>query len=292
MWPLDAIARATTTHYSAREARERRGLTTKTAAAQPVTYKTYRVYPSGESWRTSLDPGSEFDSAADAKRFIDYWAKKGRPNPGTGAFQRCVEAVTAKGSAHDPKAVCATAAAGRKRAAGRRNPDETAAAAALSEQFHGRPARTVREIEELHEERETLADLGRLIGMRVWPDEDWCIDLGRVEESAPESDSFRGVRLAASPDGGQLYFVGGDQALDLKKLGLDRYLPKDHIAIGPVETIGYFTSKAFHSFEPTWYTHEFGEEGGEQPILNYDVLNRKFYLTGGSYQVRPEGIVN
>lgn len=179
------------------------------------------------------------------------------------------------------------AAAGR-----RRKNSEVDDAAALSEAFHGRPANKVRDVEELRQERTALADLGRLVGMRVWPDEDWCIDLGRVDKDAPQSDAFRGVRLGASPDGGQLYFVGGDQALDLARLGLDRYLPKDHIVIGVVESIGYHTSKAFHNFEPTWYTHQFGEEGGEQPILNYDTLNRKLYLTGGSYQVRPEGIVD
>lgn len=163
----------------------------------------------------------------------------------------------------------------------RRNPDETTEAAALSEAFHGRPASKSRDVAEVYQERSTLADLGRLISMLVWIDEDRPVEL-----------QFKGVRLGASPDGGSLYFVGGDQALDLHALGLDRHLPKDHLVVGQVETIVYYTSKAFHNFEPTEYEHEFGEEGGEQPILNYDALSHKFYLTGGSYQVKPEGIVN
>jgi hypothetical protein len=123
--------------------------------------------------------------------------------------------------------------------------------------------------------------LGRLISLLVWLDEDKPVEL-----------QFRGVALGCSGDGGQLYFVGGDQSLDLKALGLDGSLPKDHLAIGPVEQIVYHTSKDFHDFEPMDYEHEFGEEGGTQPILNYDTLSRKLYLSGGSYHVERPGIVN
>jgi hypothetical protein len=162
----------------------------------------------------------------------------------------------------------------------RRNPGELEAAAELSEQFHGRPAHKVRDVEEVEHSRDTLTDLGRMVSMSVWLDEDNAVEL-----------TFSGVRLASSPDGGQLYLVG-NQRLDLSALGLDRYMPKDHITVGPVSSIVYHTSKAFHNFDPVEYEHEFGEEGGEEPILGYDVLSEKFYLTGGSYQVKPEGIVN
>lgn len=171
------------------------------------------------------------------------------------------------------------AAAGKRN---RRNPDdaELSAAAQLFEDFHGKPASSVREVIELQHSRTDLADLGRMVALEVWADEDAFVEL-----------AFKGVRLASSPDGGQLYLVG-NQRLDLAAIGKDKYLPKDHIAIGQCEAIVYHTSKAFHSFEPIEYRHEFGEEGGELPTLNYDVLSEKFYLTGGSYQVRPEGIVN
>lgn len=168
-------------------------------------------------------------------------------------------------------------AAARRR---RRNPGEMDDAAKIFEQFHGKPATRVKEVTELEHSRTTLADLGQLISLTVWLDEDKPYEL-----------NFKGVRLAVSPDGGQLYFVG-NQALNLAAAGLDRYLPKDHIAVGPVSSIVYYTSKAFHDFEPMEYEHEFGEEGGEEPVLGYDVQSQKFYLTGGSYQVRPEGIVN
>ena len=136
-------------------------------------------------------------------------------------------------------------------------------------------------MEEVYQEHAALAQLGRLISLTVWLDEDRAIEL-----------QFKGVQLGASPDGGQLYLVGGDQALDLQALGLDEWLPKDHIVVGDVQSVVYHTSKAFHNFEPVDYEHEFGEEGGELPVLNYDVLSRKCYFTGGSYQVKPEGIRN
>ena len=152
----------------------------------------------------------------------------------------------------------------------------------MSEAFHGRPVRKVKEVSEVYHEPAELADLGRLVELQLIDERDYVTPL-----------EFKGnVRCTCTPDGGQIYIVGGDQALDLKRLGHDKYLPKDHITLGPVAKITYFTSKAFHNFEPSDYEHMFGEEGGELPLLHYDVHSQKLYLTGGSYQVRPEGIVN
>ena len=159
--------------------------------------------------------------------------------------------------------------------------DEAAAAAALSESFHGRPAHTVRQVKEAVAERDTLADLGRMLAL--------LIETPAGERVAVR---FKSTRLASSPDGGQLYVVGGDQAVDLGVLGLEGSLPKDHLALGVALEIEYHTSKAFHNFEPTDYHHTFGEEGGTLPVVGYDVLSKKLYLIGGDYKVRPEGIVN
>jgi hypothetical protein len=162
------------------------------------------------------------------------------------------------------------------------NGSDEAAAARLSEQFHGRPARTVRDVAEVYDEPTVLADLGKLIELHV-----------RLADGSKATLGFPdNVRLASTPEGGSLYLVGGDQSLDLKRLGLDEYLPKDHVIVGLVQRIVYFTSKAFHNFEPTEYTHKFGEEGGGCPTLVCDVRSRKLYLIGGSYVVKPEGIRN
>lgn len=230
-----------------------------------VRYRGVSIIPVGDGEYTiSIDRDSRFESVKDAKAVIGHFTKK-NPLKKSGKAETRRRAIASK----------------RKARRGRKNPDEELQAAAqLSEQFHGRPARRVREVEEVEHGRDTLADLGRMISFTAWVDEDRPFEL-----------TFRGVRLACSPDGGQLYLVG-NQRLDLEALGLDRYMPKDHITVGPVETIVYHTSKAFHNFEPTDYEHTFAEEGGEQPVLGYDVLSEKFYLTGGSYHVKPEGIVN
>ena len=220
-----------------------------------------------------------------------------KPPLGTGErFRRCVASVRARGGAYDPEAVCASAgrkkygaaamaamaAAGRRRK--RRNPSaEEEAAAELSEEFHGRPAEKVTDLVREEAERYALAELGRLMELHV------ILPSGR---SVVLEFSRRRPRLCASPDGGQLYLEGGDQAVDLDTLGLAKALPKDHVEIGAVHRIVYRTSKAFHSFEPTDYVHQFAERGGQLPTLGYDVLNKRLYLIGGIYQVRPEGIVN
>lgn len=163
----------------------------------------------------------------------------------------------------------------------RRRNSELEAAAALAEGFHGRPARKVREVKELTRERVDLADLGPLVEIA------FAFDNGKIGEI-----NFNKVRLAASADGGQLYIVGGDQSLDLEAMGLDKWMPKDHLRIGHVVSLTYHGSKRFHKFEPSQYEHEMGEEGGSLPTLGYDTLNRRLYLLGGSYRVEGEWIRN
>jgi hypothetical protein len=171
---------------------------------------------------------------------------------------------------------------GRKNARPRRRPNQPPdSAARLSERFHGRPVRKVTTLAQEVAERTELADLGRLIELVVEGAETWALPFGRTD-----------VRVAASPDGGQLYLVGGDQEVDLERLGLAEALPKDHLVVGELASIAYRTSKAFHNFEPTDYQHAFGEESGVRPLLCYDALNRALYIVGGNYQVREEGIVD
>jgi len=121
IWPFET----TTTVY------RRRGVSPRQSKA--TSHKGYRVWDDEDGWHTSLDPGSWFDTRKDVTRFIDSWIK-GRsnphlmsgqssrypgfhPNPPEGWFQRCVKAVSAKGGAYDPNAVCAT----QERRSGKRN---------------------------------------------------------------------------------------------------------------------------------------------------------------------------
>lgn len=169
------------------------------------------------------------------------------------------------------------------RGRGRRNPDfedSEAAAADMFETFHGRPAEKVTEFEVPKNERLNLAECGKLRYLNV------------MSPAGPYKLHPRGVLVCTSPEGGQLYFVGGDQELDLEGLGLADALPKDLLDIGSCFEIEYHTTKDFHNFDPIDYFHNFGEESGVLPTLGYDNLNGMFYLSGGNYQVKREGIVD
>lgn len=170
----------------------------------------------------------------------------------------------------------------KSKSGNRRNPAATAAAQ-LAEAFHQRPSRTVTSHEEARVEPIELAGLGRLV---------------QLEVKTPSRETFqldfngRPVKVTCTPDGGQIYFVDGDQRVDLQGLGLAEYLPKDHITIGQATRITYFTRKGFHNFEPTNYVHKFGEDKGYPPTLHYDVHSERLYLSGGTYQVTEAGIIN
>lgn len=167
-----------------------------------------------------------------------------------------------------------------KAIARRGNPEE--GAAAMFEKFHGTPSTRVKEFRESVREHSYLAELGRLVYLvvKVGPGRGKFLDF-----------TGKGVEVASSENGGQIYFVGGDASIDLKSVGAARELPKDHVELGECVEICYHTKKGFHKFEPIDYFHKFGKPGGFPPMLNYDVLNDRPYLSGGSYQVRSEGIV-
>jgi hypothetical protein len=166
--------------------------------------------------------------------------------------------------------------------AARRRPNQAQTAAELSEQFHGRPVDRVTEVSETMLERAELAELGRLLELRVvtFAGDAYVLSFQRTH-----------MRLCATPDGSQLYLVGGDQDVDLDSLGIDD-MGKDDLPLGVLTAIVYHTTKGFHDFEPTDYIHDFGEEGGEPPLLSFDRLNRALRISGGSYRVEPAGIVD
>lgn len=169
---------------------------------------------------------------------------------------------------------------GKAKPTRRRNPDAIEAAAALSEKFHGRPAHEVTVVEETELEYSAVAELGKLVELHV----------RSFEDGKRYRLPFKGVRVCATPDGQNILFLGGDQAVDLGSLGIETV--KDQLVIGDCIGIVYTTRKGFHNFERTDYVHEFGEESGDTPTLGYSPLNQRVYLEGGRYEVRPEGIVD
>lgn len=164
----------------------------------------------------------------------------------------------------------------------RRNPGDIEQAAAMSEAFHGRPAHRVRTVDEQNDSPKVLAELGALRKFTVETPHGDLVEL----------KFGKGVKLAANPKSHQLYIVGGDQSVDLEALDMGDEAEKDHAYLGEVARVLYHTKKGFHDFEPIDYDHEFGEEGGRRPRLNYDCINSRLYVTGGSYTIEPEGIRN
>ena len=171
----------------------------------------------------------------------------------------------------------------------RRNP-ATAAAAELSEEFHGRPAHTITDVDGWINYRRTLTDLGGMEELvLVTPD-------GHEVELRFGHD----VRLASSPDGGQLFLVAGDQELDLSRFpGIDQ--TKDTILLGQAVSIVYYTAKHHLRRRDRMggpYSHEFGEDekprrrAQARPSMLYDRLNRRILFAGGNYRVEDRGIVN
>jgi hypothetical protein len=164
---------------------------------------------------------------------------------------------------------------------GKRNPaDDMAEAEAMYEQFHGRAAARTIEHEEEQEYRSELAELGKLLELRFKLPGVGGVDL----------QDFGPCQVACTPDGQTIYFLGGNQRVDVAALGIET--AKDYIELGECTYIKYFTRKGFHDFDPVDYWHKFGEENGVRPVLAYDQMNEKLFLVGGDYQARPEGIVN
>jgi hypothetical protein len=198
----------------------------------------------------------------------------GAADPGPGRIGYVVTAKSRKNSAgvHRQKKRCV-----------RKNPDaEVKAAQHMFKKFHGRKSTGSRIVDQTRVVPSTLADCGRMVEL--------VVDDGSPKGARITFPVSTKVRCATTGDGGQLYFVGGDQAIGLRPFGVT--LPKDHVDLGDCVSIAYHTSKDFHNFEPSDYEHAFGEEGGECPTLHYDVHSKRLYLTGGTYRVKREGIVN
>lgn len=162
----------------------------------------------------------------------------------------------------------------------RRRNSETGAEQ-MYETFHGKAPGRIVEYDELVRFPQHFAELGRLKELRI--------DLDSANRKFPLT-GFGDCLVVCTPDGANLYFVGGDQSIDLAALDIGS--DKDFIELGPCVYICYHTTKAFHDFAPVDYFHHFGEEDGIRPMLAYDRLNKGLFLMGGNYQVKREGIVN
>jgi hypothetical protein len=180
----------------------------------------------------------------------------------------------------------------------KRNPElergDVHAAAKMFKRFTGRKAKRVDVLEMRHSVPTALADCGRLVELVVFRP-------GSRDTLTFAESGNRVVRVGCAPNGGQLYFVGGDQEVSLSGLGAAASA-KAQVDLGEVVRIVYYTSKAFHNFEPVEYSHKFGEvlngsgqrvmaDDAKRPVLGYDTEAKLLYLVGGSYMVKPAGII-
>jgi hypothetical protein len=166
-----------------------------------------------------------------------------------------------------------------------RNPDdgELREAERLYETFHGREPREILAIQESSETRGEYTALGDLIELTM---------ISPTGDTVLVSFKGDGVRLASSPEGEQLYLIGGNQDLSssLRMFGADE--AKDLIDLGEAKQIVYEAAKWQTDFTAQEWKHDFGEEGGVRPRGFYDQLKQRIFFAGGTYQVKRPGIVD
>ena len=187
----------------------------------------------------------------------------------------------------------------------RRNPEDLAHA--VYEEFHGAPPAEILEIEETEHVHGHLAGIGDLVSMDVKLSGGKKAG-GKVTLTAPDpakAPDVDIVRVACNEVKNQLYFVGGDQSIDVTAIGFRDSFDvkhdgetfeatelKDLMVIGEVCKLTYRTQKGFDNFEDIDYFHKVGEDTKVRPFLLYDTLNQKMKLAGGEYTIHEKGIVN
>jgi hypothetical protein len=295
----------------------------KSKAAQlGGVYKGYGLKRTADGdWYSSLDPSSWFETKAQAQKHID-WYLKNRSNPpkkshveklidmlppiaaasftkkqlaaaerrykkqhgNPAKFDRCVKDVQRRGGAANAYAVC-TAAGARKR-----NP--AAGAEAAFEEFHGHPSEELVTVKKRVHHHKYLAGAGELRWLRVRS----AVISGRVVRL----QRFKGAILAFNEEKNQLFIEGGDQSVNLKDFGITEV--HEVYTLGRILGIGYYTRKDHLGDEggEALYEHEFRMTNrnsrhivvkiSRYPDLIYYERNQELVFSGGSYEIRAEGI--
>jgi hypothetical protein len=167
----------------------------------------------------------------------------------------------------------------------RRNPDETSQAVRLFQKFHGKDPNGIAEAQRSAVIRSDYTAVGKLVALCMddfeWPDKKITNEWDKLPAITFDKD---GVTLASSPNGRQLYFIGGRQNLDGCLADFEGVDPsKDLIDLGEVFVIVYEARKSHNNFEPTDWVHSLGGKNKQRPRLMYDKLKKEMFLAGGEY---------
>jgi hypothetical protein len=222
------------------------------------------------------------------EQFLDGFGVRTNPARAT-LFERCVKAVTSRRKI-GRKGTAKRAAAGRAKGGrpSRKNPADTAAAA--YQEFHGHPPKLTVEVKRRVHSHRHLVGAGVLKAM----------DVAGIDGKRHTISGFRGALLAFAESGNQLFIEGGDQTVNLEDYGIDR--PHETETLGRVLSISYHTDKSHLGAEGgnAVYKHGFrttNEDGRHvvvkvkrYPDLIYRVLEQQLEFSGGSYEIRREGI--
>ncbi len=187
---------------------------------------------------------------------------------------------------------------------------ETQRAVELYSEFQGRDANEIVHLQESAEMRmdyTALGDLEYLVTVMDFDEEEFedfnesLVEAAGVIDQAdlPEESHILeftpgdGVKLASSPNGGQLYCIGGNQDIgDFLDQYTDDAAHKDFIDLGYCLAVSYLTQKSQNNFKTAGYYHILGEETMDPPRCFYDKLKRRIFFTGGEYRVEAPGIIN
>ncbi len=164
----------------------------------------------------------------------------------------------------------------RRRRADRQHPNssEEQKAVQLYQSFHGRDPKEIVDKHVSAAVRLEYTSLGDLEYVRV------ITPIGQKAKFGFEGDA---VKLASSPDGKQLYAIGGNQNL---AACLDKdSLEKDFIDVGEAQEVQYLARKVHGGFRPVSYYHKFGEKNGAKPGLMFDKLKKQIFFVGGEYWI-------
>jgi hypothetical protein len=153
-----------------------------------------------------------------------------------------------------------------------RNPSETEQAVSLYGIFHGKDAQEILEKHRSAAIRSDYTALGDLEYLQVQT------PLGQKVTFQFEGDH---VKLASSPDGKQLYCIGGNQNI-APCLDKDS-LAKDIIDVGDCVEVAYTARKIHSNYEAVEWYHKFGEDSGALPRIVFDKLKKELFFAGGEY---------